>query len=289
MPTKSQEIAADVAALLRARNPLLWIITREEARVERYLVEAASAAGYLVRFWDIAQGVASIAGKPEQIGSKDPGETLDAIAERAARGTERCMWILRDLPVWLAGPLGATVLRQLRNLARILPTTPRDNAQALVILTPSTDIPADLAGHATVIEWPLPDRAEIAALDAVIDALPDELKASAAPNGQRDVAVDAAVGLSGEEAQSCYARSLVKLRCIDPTMVAQEKKRVIARERVLEWFDPAAGRLDAVGGLDNLKSWLASRRLLTARGHELMDCPRRKVRCLVASPAAANP
>lgn len=32
--TKSQEVAADVASLLRARNPLIWIVTREEARVE---------------------------------------------------------------------------------------------------------------------------------------------------------------------------------------------------------------------------------------------------------------
>lgn len=30
------------AALLRARNPLLWIVTREKARVESYLFEAAA-------------------------------------------------------------------------------------------------------------------------------------------------------------------------------------------------------------------------------------------------------
>ena len=35
--TRSQVIAADVAALLRARNPLLWVVTREEGRVEGYL------------------------------------------------------------------------------------------------------------------------------------------------------------------------------------------------------------------------------------------------------------
>jgi SpoVK/Ycf46/Vps4 family AAA+-type ATPase len=42
--------------------------------------------------------------------------------------------------------------------------------------------------------------------------------------------------------------------------VAKEKKRVIARERVIEWFDPLPGGLDAVGGLDQLKAWLASRK-----------------------------
>jgi ATPase family protein associated with various cellular activities (AAA)/AAA+ lid domain-containing protein len=259
--TNSQAAAADVAALLRARNPLLWVTTREEARAERYLIEAASAAGYVARTWDVAQGVADIGGaRQQQIGSADPGETLTAISDRAARAVERGLWIMRDLPVWLGGPIGASVLRQLRNLARTLPGTPREGAQAIVILTPSTDIPAELSGHATVIEWPLPDRAEIAAiLDAAIETGGD--KVTAPSNGERDAAIDAAIGLAGEEAQACYARSLVQLRRIDPAVVAKEKRRVIARERVLEWFDPLPGGLDAVGGLDNLKAWLISRRL----------------------------
>ncbi len=129
------------------------------------------------------------------------------------------------------------------------------------MLATTADLPPELAGHATVIEWPMPDRAEIAAiLDAAIAALPDELRDTAAPNGTRDAAIDAAIGLSGEEAQACYARSLVQTRTIDPVLVAREKKRVIARERVLEWFDPLPGGLDAVGGLDLLKGWLATRR-----------------------------
>src|SRR4029077_4753394 len=133
--------------------------------------------------------------------------------------------------------------------------------QAVIILSAGGDVPAELAAHATVIDWPLPDRAEIAdVLDASIASLPDELREAAAPNGARDAAIDAAVGLSGEEAASCYARSLVQLRRIDAATVAQEKRRVIARERVLEWFDPLPGGLDAVGGLDNLKTWLAARR-----------------------------
>lgn len=257
-------VVSDISALLRARNPLLWVVTREEARVERYLFEAAAAAGYVARTWDVVQGAADMAGKPQSsLGGNDPGEMLTFIRRRAdatGDGAERGVWIMRDLPPWLAPPVGTVQLRQLRNLARYLPSTPRESAQAIVVITPVADVPPELAGHTTVIEWPLPDRAEIAAiLDAAIGSLPDEIRASAAPNGTRDAAIDAAVGLSGEEAQSCYARSLVQLRRIDPATVAREKRRVIARERVLEWFEPLAGGLDAVGGLDNLKTWLVSR------------------------------
>jgi len=288
-PTKSQEIAADIAALLRARNPLLWVVTREEARAERYLTEAAGAAGYIPRTWDAAQGVVeSLTGKVGNSDLRDPAATLSLIADRT-KGTERGVYIMRDLPAWLIGLAGATTNRQLRNLARLLPTTKRESAQAIIVLTPSAEVPAELAGHATVIEWPLPDRDEIASiLDAAIGSLPEEMKGKAAPNGKREAAIDAAVGLSGEEAASCYARSLVQLRLIDPATVSKEKRRVIARERVLEWFDPLPGGLDAVGGLENLKAWLAARRTAYSPEARAYGLPAPKGALLVGVPGCGK-
>jgi AAA+ superfamily predicted ATPase len=261
---KGKQVAADVAALLRARNSLLWIITREEARVERFLFEAAAGAGYLCRTWDVAQGAANMDGTRygQEGETKDPGAMLGKVRDYATtEGAERCVWIMRDLPAWLSPPIGIETLRQLRNLARLLPGVARQCAQAIIVLSPSGDVPPELAGHATVIEWPLPDRDEVASiLDSTIESLPEKMRESAAPNGIRDAAIDAAIGLSGEEAASCYARSLVQSRKIDPAIVAGEKKRVIARERILEWYDPIPGGLDAVGGLDNLKGWLSTRK-----------------------------
>ncbi len=262
MTTKSQEAAADVSALLRARNPLLWIVTREEARVEASLFEASASANYIARTWDVAQGVASIGGAPEPgIGGADPGDMLKAIAQRALGGNERAVWIMRDLAPWLKDLTGAATCRSLRNLARLLPGCPREQAQAVIVLSPSSDMPAELAGHATVIEWPLPDREEIAAiLQSAIESLPDDMQEKACPDSEREAAIDAAVGLTGEEAASCYARSLVQHRAIDPLTVGREKKRVVARDGLLEWYDPIPGGMDAVGGLDALKAWLESRK-----------------------------
>lgn len=287
--SKSTEIAADIAALLRARNPLLWVVTREEARAEGYLCTAAASAGYLARMWDCGQGVTDLAGKKQPIGSVDPGDLLTAIRERAEAGRERGVWIMRDMPAWLQGTLGLSTMRQIRNLARYLPSVPRDGAQAMIVLTPSAEVPPELAGHATVLEWPLPDREEIAGiLDAAIASLPEEMQADAAPNGTRDAAIDSAVGLSGEEAQACYARSLVQLKRIDPATVAKEKKRVIARERVLEWFDPLPGGLDAVGGLDVLKTWLQARRSAYSPAAREYGLPAPKGALLVGVPGCGK-
>lgn len=260
--TKAQTAAADIAAILRARNPVIQVVTREEARVEPYLFEACASAGYVARTWDVAAGACDIAGNPVAMGDRDPGDMLGAILSRSriGAGGERSAWIMRDLPIWLQGAAGAATLRTLCNIARARPTMNKESAQAVIILSPSAEIPPELSNHCTVVEWPMPDRAEIEAiLDAQIEAMPEDLRASAAPNGQRAAAIDAAVGLTGEEAAACYARSLVQLRRIDPATVSREKKRVISRERVLEWIDPIPGGLDSIGGLENLKAWLMAR------------------------------
>ena len=283
-PSAGLAAAADVTALLRARNPLLWVTTREETRVERYLVEAAAAAGYKrTFFWDVAAGVTNTFGEPVKTsgieGEKltDPGEMLAKVREIAQKGDKdtRTVWIMRDLPIWLDGPPGATPTRQLRNLAKLLPGVPRQSAQAIIILTTSGKIPADLAGHATVVDWPLPDRSEIEKeLVSALNSLPEfktdketgepdttkPVRANAVTPESREQAIDAAVGLTAEEAASCYAKSLVQTNTIDPTLVMTEKKRVISRERVLEWINPISEGLDAVGGLDNLKSWFTIRK-----------------------------
>jgi hypothetical protein len=289
--TRGQIVAADVSALLRARNPLLWIVTREEARVESLLIEASAAAGYVPRMWDTVQGFTDLGGKQvnELRGSEDIGAALTMIGGRSQNTKERGVWIMRDMHVWLEGAIGFNTMRQMRNLSRSLPGAPRDQAQAIIVISPKGEVPVELAGHATVIDWPMPDRAEIAAiLDAAIEGLPDDLRDSAAPNGQRDAAIDAAVGLSGEEAQACYARSLVQLRKIDPALVASEKKRVVSRERVLEWYDPIPGGLDAVGGLDNLKTWLSSRKAAYSPAARAYGLPAPKGAMLVGVPGCGK-
>ena len=86
-PTAGKKTADDVQALIRARNSLLWIVTREEVRVERALAEAAAGANYEIRFWDCGGGVVDAAGEEKAPGSgaKQPGQALKAIAEQKAR------------------------------------------------------------------------------------------------------------------------------------------------------------------------------------------------------------
>jgi ATP-dependent 26S proteasome regulatory subunit len=234
-------------------------VTNEEARVETFVFEAALSAGYTPRTWDCGHGVCSYTGKPEDFGDQAIDETLKAINSRIDGAVDRAVYILRDLPAWLKDPIN---LRLLVNLARKLPTVQRNAAHSLVVLTTESDLPPGLKGHAAVVEWPLPDRTEIAnILDGALNVLPEDLKAQAIPlNGEREAAIEAAIGLTGNQAAACYAKSLIEERKIVAVKVAAEKKRVIATEGGVEWIDPIDGGLEAVGGLENLKSWLKARK-----------------------------
>src|SRR5574341_781420 len=279
--TKTAKTKADLTALLRARCTLFVISTREEVRVERATIEAASDAGYETWFWDCATGVTDGEGKAKFAEMQDP----NALMKKIRDDKQRRVYVCRDLHKWL-DPI---VTRNVRSLARTLQGAPRSEARAIVLIQPSSEIPPELAGSAVVIDWPLPERSEIATLlDDVLGALPKEFAEKALADGTRDAAIDAAVGLTAEEAATCFSRSLVTTRTVDPQVVAAEKKRVVEREGVLSWYDPDPRGLEAVGGLDTLKSWLRTRRSALSQRAREFGLPAPKGCLLVGVPGCGK-
>jgi SpoVK/Ycf46/Vps4 family AAA+-type ATPase len=282
-PTKLAQFVTDVAALLRSRSPLLEVVTTEESRAEQHLAQAIARAGFEPHFWDMASGCSALDGTPEldmaPVGpnGSDPDKLLTNIGNRegTADKPRRDVWILRDFPQWWDGPSPAamTTLRRVRNLARPdgLPSKPGYSAQAIIVLTPTLAVPEQLSNHTTVLELPLPDRAEIAELlDDAVDSAVENIMASGKVklseamvrakirNGSTDAAISAAVGLSGEEAQATFAKSLAQHRRVDPATISAEKKRIISRSGLLEWVDTRPGGFANVGGVDELKAHVLS-------------------------------
>lgn len=265
--TPSEVTANEVKALIRARNPIIWIQTREEPRVERFLMEAIAKAGYIPYTWDVGEGLTVDPTRPPLPTLAALEATLEKIKEASmvlaplpgappeSDLRKRIVWIMRDMPAWITGNAQARALRKLRNLARRLPGTPRETAQVIIVLSPQADIPPELNDHVAVVKWPLPDRVEIArSFDACVANQPTLTVTRAV----REAAIDAAVGLSDEQAMSCFARTMSNRR-IDPKVIANEKKRIVARDGLIEWHDPIPEGLSAVGGLNELKGWLIER------------------------------
>lgn len=264
--SRGQKTQRDITALLKAGNTLLWVVTREEYRIEGAVKEAGANADYPMHVWDVAAGHQPPEGEPV-LSRADPKAMLRWIGDDTASGAPRGIYVMRDLHLWLRD---ATTLRVLRSLARKL-EQPQDAAKMrrIIVLTPVEEIPLELTGHAVQVVYPIPDRIEMASiLDSALSVLPEihpttkkPVRALAAPNGTREAAIDAAVGLTSQEATNCFTKSLVETRGkIVPSIIAAEKKRVIEREKLLTWHDPDPRGLDAIGGLDLLKAWLLARK-----------------------------
>src|SRR5512139_1446021 len=281
--TRGQRAGADVTLNLRARCSGFWITHRgDEARTEQDLVPAIAKAGYRPHFWDLANGVTGLDGKPERDQPQfnppeDPDAVLDMIEKKSRRKLfegdyDRNVWILRDLAPWLEGVAGALTLRKLQNLLRPdgLSGSERNVAQAIIVLSANVSAPPELSsGQLTVIDWPLPDRDEIGTiLDGAVEVLPDTERnplqstvRTALRNGARDAAIDAAVGLSSQEVQATFARSLIENSSIDVSAIAAEKKRLIDQEPAMTYYPPRPGGFAVVGGLENFKEWAIKTKL----------------------------
>ena len=298
MTTKSQTTASDVQALIKARNGVLWIDGREEQRIEGWLFKAAEGAGYMPFLWDCVQGAIDVAGNPvpgmagqpgpfDQPGAIVPADasTILRLIDQRSRQGQAELWILRDLHKWVEGPGGNQILRALRNLTRSLPPT----GTSIVVLTPGAKVPADIGDDVVAIDWPLPDREELQRIaeTAVAVATRNNPGKIEQLNGNTAAVIDAAVGLSAPQAESCFAKSIVQRRKIDPEVVSEEKKRLIASNGMLQWIDVPEGGLDMVGGLDVMKTWLIQRELANTPEAQAYGLSTPKG-CLVVGPAGCG-
>lgn len=234
--------------LLCARYPLIYIPTLEEERVEAVIAQAAKRLGdRAVYIWDFVDGYQ---GSPNDVGfgRRNPLQALEFV-ERV-QDAVAAVFILRDFHRFLDD---VSVSRKLRNLARRLKSQPKN----IVIVTPQVAVPADLTEVLTVLEFPLPEAAEIKAeIERLVAALGQALSASVL-----DELVRAAQGLSLERIRRVLARAIAshgEIKPEDVELILEEKRQSIRQTQILEFY-PTTEKISDIGGLDNLKDWLLRR------------------------------
>lgn len=281
MSENSTKVNTKITSWFRARNTLMLVRTDDEMRVERALIQCAASAKFEVRFWDCDRGITD-SNDTVMMQSGDPSAMLGFIRTRK----DRAVYVLRDLHKWFGDP---TILRKLRNLSKDLQVAPPNESRSILLLSPmAMELPRDVPELKT-IDYPLPDREEVARLlDDTLNALPESMRADAAPNGTRERAVDAALGLSALNISNSYAVSLVTNRKVDPALVTSEKKALIAGMPGITWSEPDPRGLDAIGGYNELKQWCLSRKAAFTQEARDFGLPAPKGAMLVGLPGTGK-
>jgi len=268
-----RRVDKDIEHLMRARYPLIYLLSSEEKRVEesirRVLADREKAAAdkgrnlkTKVYTWSVTEGVRI--GTEQQGDSNDPLKALKFVLE--AKKDERAVFILRDLHPYTKNP---EVVRRLRDLARNL----KETTKTVFLISPVLVIPPELDKEIAVVEYPLPELAEIGTiLDRVLSMVPGK----AAPDGiERERIVEAALGLTADEAENVFAKSLVQTGQFDIDVILSEKERIVRKSGVLEFFRTHE-KMDNIGGLDELKSWLKKRQTAFSEEARAFGLPRPK-------------
>ena len=281
---------------VRAGYALLWVKSAEEARVLADFMNQIFSSKiknaddkeevYTTYVWDIIDGVVNYtllkkSPEPErvtdtkskvfgQIVSQTPGAEgsyvgkgdqglLSPLSWLESKADDNTVLFLRDFHTYLKKDCEQwhIISRKIRNL---LPTF-KSKGKVLVIVAPTVDIPIELEKEVTVIDFKLPEREELKIiLKAVCDSAgapyPDGSK------GTEDLVeelVDAALGMTIVEAENAFSVSLVEAGKFDSSIVRREKALIVKKTGLLEVVE-AHESLDDIGGLENLKDYLLSRK-----------------------------
>lgn len=249
--TPHQALVEQFDLMIRARFPLLYIVTVEEEPVEEVLYQVAcrSQADRKLLLWDVVRGWDD--------NSSDKGTVMGALSRISKTPPEAAtIFVLRDLHPILKHPTSdknAPVIREIKNLTREL----KRSRKTLVLTSHTLELPAELMEEVTVIDFPLPNALEIDYLIAQF-VVPEKLQIAGLAKEQL---VKACQGLSRARVQRVLAKALAAKQQVNETDidgVLEEKKQAIRQTGILEFFT-AQESLKNVGGLDNLKQWVRMR------------------------------
>lgn len=239
---------------IRARYPLLWVVTPEEERALAEIETLAQEQRKRLLLWSSTVGLINpaLTGRADT-SKRDPLALLGTILEDG----ESCIWVLRDFHPFLRDP---NVVRRLREAAFGL----RASNKTVILLGPVLKIPTELEKEVTVVDFDLPGARQLETLlEAKIEVLRRQDKVVVElDRRQRGLLVRACQGLTENEAQDAIAKAVIqaggRLDGDAIEAVTAEKQQIIRKSGLLEFY-ASEEVLTNVGGLATLKEWLRKR------------------------------
>jgi SpoVK/Ycf46/Vps4 family AAA+-type ATPase len=240
---------------VRARYPLLYLVTWEEHRLDEILARLAASHGKTLVTWSITRGLRrphSARPGARSDGPKDPCEALAAIEQL----DEPSLVVMKDFHPFLNDPV---VVRSLRELSQHLKST----YTTLILVSPVLSIPTELEKEICVLDVPLPTAQDLMRLlRDIVKVLREGKRADVDLTSESaEPLLKAALGLTLSEAENAFAKAIAKDQRLAPDdlgLILAEKRQVIRKSGLLE-YTSADENLASVGGLDQLKRWLARR------------------------------
>lgn len=255
----AQRQMSELEVLIRARYPLIYVISWEEKRVVRHAATIASRLGKSVFEWSVTTGLVPAgtsiqSQKQRDTATQDPLVALDKVIEHV----DPALYVLKDFHPFLRGQ-NMSVIRRLREVAASMQNT----YKTIILVSPMFEMPPELEKDITVIDFDLPKERDFAILlKRIIDEVKENPKLNVNINrSAAEQIIHALLGLTITEAENVLAKTLVRQRGLSEKsiqVINSEKEQIIRKSGLLEYYN-SDETLESVGGLDALKDWLTRR------------------------------
>lgn len=290
MAMGTEKFNHELLALVRSRQPLIYIATNEESRFLFYIRNFCVAREMQGYIWDCYKGLMNVTDMKKAEIAGDESSDVDAIldliinnineAESAThkkKNDKGTIFILLGFDRFLKNPTCSP------DTERRLKCIVRDAKKVSVILTgPSFASTPSLDKDISILDFPYPNESELKnvlwdVVESVAGSFPglkEEVEKS------EEELINSVKGMTIAEAQLAFSKSLVMSKPLghkplDKSKIIQEKRQIIRKSGILEYFDTDITIKD-VGGLEPLVDWIKLRKLAfthDARNYGL-DTPR---------------
>lgn len=269
----------DFSTILRTRYPLFYVTTNEEKRFLQFISHFVIVNGYVCYWWDCFHGVFDLISKQQKASAddtmKNPVNVLEHIINHAKtflnnkklvddkrkEGIRGYIYILLDYHRFIQED--PDVERRLKAIAKL------DSIVATIITGPSYKTTDTLENLIPVLDFPYPNRDEIKnslwqVVDSVSKKVPEAIEET---EKIEEVLINSVSGLSLMEAQTAFSKSIVAHKHWDIPTLLKEKKQIISKSGILEYYDNTVP-IDHVGGLKNLVNWIKKRKASFSKAAE---------------------
>ena len=223
----------------KSGHGILMVETREETRTLAMIKENADETSSEMYVWSVSSGVKNMrTGKTEQIFAP-----VDFIRSIQDSSDEKSINVMLDPGPALEDPIFQRFLKDA--------LVDFQSGKMLILLGPCQKIGQNISHFITLVEVPLPSKAE---LDVVLSEIltPTGLVLE---NGEREKVLRSSAGLTTDQAANAFSLSLVENKKVDPIIIQREKVFQLKKIGGIEIYQNPPS-LDEIGGLDVFKKWM---------------------------------
>lgn len=290
-----EKIVEDLSSYFKAFYPLIYILSHEEDRIEFYLQHICHQRDLKLFTWDSIDGFYKLldnsnAQKIEN-SDMDYGDYYNSLSFIEKEGNENSLFLLKDFhPAFLLNE-SDQIIRKIRNVIVNI----RMQSKIMVMLMPPGSekkaVPSEMEKDLVLYDFPLPGHEEGKELfnQVVHESLDNQIPVKLDQN-EEQMLIKACMGLTSNEMHNAFIRSGLRKNRFDSDciqLVLEEKKQIVEKSGILEYYSTDINATE-VGGLENLKSWLADNHKMFSQAAIDQGCDTPKGILLVGVPGCGK-